>query len=1769
MVEVSTRRVGRLGSVAAVAVAIFLFTLPGVAHASGPFHVTGTVTSQAGGGVQNVSVTATAPGGTTVLFGPASTSTSGSYQLDVSSGTYDFHFDPPSGSGLNPIVSNSVTVTTDQTLNVQLTSPSHVLSGTVRDGAGQPVPSVQMSFQMLSAGSQLTVTTDANGRYSATANAGVYYLTTMSANSGPLGSFSVYNYYGASGLPHYDVTNADLIQDFQLPTTTLAVTVKDGFGVPVANAPVYVYGYRNGYTLMPVNTGDAPGYYPATRSAATNTSGTATLTVFKTSYPAGNICTTVNGNEVCTSATQTINGPSNLLFQSAPQVPPAPTALIAATPTAGAPSLSWSQVSVAASYRVYRNSQLIGTTTSTGFVDSALTVGGSYSYTVTAVSSLNIESPASSAFTVVYTTGPAVSNVAVTPSTITVGRVAVLTATMTDAVAGVAAAEYFEGTDPGEGHGSPMTLAGNTATATLSSTLAVGQHTFTVRGKDSLGNWTRGTLPSVTLTVTLPSLNGRMLNGANEGIAGVRVDLVDPANHQTVIATATSNSAGNYSVSAAPGIYDVIYTPQGDVYQQATKTSVDVTGNNTIDVVLVLVPRTFSGTVKDKYGTAIAGATLTLHNQGGQSPSTTTATDGSFWIQVNQAVYTVSISGSRAAAPLAVIPSSFTLNGGSFDLSQNMNRDFVVPAVNLTFHTKSGLTDASVGVVALAVAVSTSTTLYPGSGAYTGASGYSVTSNASGVATLVVLCGTSYTVTATPLAGSGVVITSFPQSGPVCADTAVELALTADIKQFNGTLVDDSGATIPGATVRLSGPSGTFQAVTAGNGDFSVEAAAGAYSVTVTGSKPSGSSLRLPDSFTFSGGGIDISTGDETRELRIQAAKVDVTAQNSFGTLLPGVSVTVTAVSGSAELYPGGIFTATATSTAVTGTDGIAHLMVLKGLRYTTKATPSAGSGYIVTNRGASPPVTSDTAWTVTLDRDLKSFTGTVRDKHNVPVVGATVRLDGNEADQHYATTTNSVGQFSLQAAPNSSYTLQVNGTRSASPSAYLPDVFALSATTNVTADNVQDVTIDAVELTIIARDDRLVPIPDVSLAFMSAGTHNGFTAVSTTISRTTGSDGRAYLTMLAGTTYTISATPPAGQGYVNTTFNGTSPISQDTTTVIEFQNHIPLTPPDLTAASPTKTAPELHWNSLTSTDHYKIYRDGTEIGTTSTTSFTDTTLTADGRYRYQVSAVNAYGYEGPKSNTVEVVYDTTAPEVGVAAFTTNPKKVGQQSVLHATVTDAGSGPAAGEYFIGATDPGQGNGVAMPFTDGMITATVPANLHPGTYTFHVRVKDVLGTWSAPQTVDLVVTRPAPPTGLTAPSPTNHDPILGWVASPDAVRYYVYRNGVKLTAEPTGTSFTDAGRLDGHDSYYLTAINELGDESDPSNTANVHIDKTAPTISAQVTPTPTAGWNNAVPASVTFTCTDEVGGSGVAMCSLPSSFSEEGIQQVGGIAVDNAGNTRTVSPIPTVKIDLTAPALGLPAWTANPKPAGLTSTATIPAPDPLSGLAAGEYFIDTDPGVGNGIPMTVVGADTLSTTIGTNLTVGVYQIGIRARDTAGNWSQATKTMLVVYDPDIPLGITGKNKNDLVPSLANGDLLPGLTDANQTDAAEYGFTVDHTGATLDPRNDFMLTYNVGTQCHTPHPQNCHSLTMSATGFQWLIIDQTNNSRGRFQGTAAITIDGSTTSNPFTVEGIDGGRLTPSTSDRFTVKIYAPGSDPATATPIYQVSAILATPNSVKVR
>jgi hypothetical protein len=188
--------------------------------------------------------------------------------------------------------------------------------------------------------------------------------------------------------------------------------------------------------------------------------------------------------------------------------------------------------------------------------------------------------------------------------------------------------------------------------------------------------------------------------------------------------------------------------------------------------------------------------------------------------------------------------------------------------------------------------------------------------------------------------------------------------------------------------------------------------------------------------------------------------------------------------------------------------------------------------------------------------------------------------------------------------------------------------------------------------------------------------------------------------------------------------------------------------------------------------------------------------------------------------------------------------------------------------------------------------------------------------------------------------------------------------------------------------------------------------------------------------------------------------------------------------------------------------------------------------------------------------------------MRSKDNAGNWSSPSSDYLVVFDPNGP-GITGR-AHTLVPSLTSGDTLPGLVSSGQTDSATYAFTVGYNSSgLLDSHSDLKFDYITGTNCNKPTASNCHSFHLDATSFAWSVINGTNNSHGLFQGSASLSVDGTTTTNPFRVDGVDGDLLGGGSQDHFLLTVYATGANPNTAAPIYKASGNVGIGNGIKVR
>lgn len=164
--------------------------------------------------------------------------------------------------------------------------------------------------------------------------------------------------------------------------------------------------------------------------------------------------------------------------------------------TTGTPQLSWEASEGASYYNIYRNTdeEPIASVDTLSYEDASALSEGAYSYTVSAVAGDNSESEKSQPVTVkVDRTAPTVSNLAVTPGFILFFGNLNISANATDAVSGIARAEYFIDTDPGQGNATPMTV-NTSGTVSASKNIAFGSlsrgtHSVKVRVQDSAGNW--------------------------------------------------------------------------------------------------------------------------------------------------------------------------------------------------------------------------------------------------------------------------------------------------------------------------------------------------------------------------------------------------------------------------------------------------------------------------------------------------------------------------------------------------------------------------------------------------------------------------------------------------------------------------------------------------------------------------------------------------------------------------------------------------------------------------------------------------------------------------------------------------------------------------------------------------------------------------------------------------------------------------------------------------------------------------------------------------------------------------------------------------------------------------------------------------------------------------------------------------------------------------------------------------------------------------------
>jgi chitodextrinase len=240
-----------------------------------------------------------------------------------------------------------------------------------------------------------------------------------------------------------------------------------------------------------------------------------------------------------------------------------------------------------------------------------------------------------------------------------------------------------------------------------------------------------------------------------------------------------------------------------------------------------------------------------------------------------------------------------------------------------------------------------------------------------------------------------------------------------------------------------------------------------------------------------------------------------------------------------------------------------------------------------------------------------------------------------------------------------------------------------------------------------------------------------------------------------------------------------------------------PSAPTNLSASAVSTSQINLTWTA--STDNlgvagYRIYRGGTQIGTSSTTSYANSGLNANTTYTYTVAAYdaaqNVSAQSQPASATTSAASDTTPPSTptNLAASAVSSSQV---NLTWSASTD-NLGVAGYRIYRGGTQVGTSS--TTSYSDNGLTGST-------TYTYRVAAYDAAQNLSAQSqsasattSAGSDATPPSTPTNLSSSNITSTSARISWTASTDntgVAGYRVMRNGSQIGTS-TATSYNDSG-----------------------------------------------------------------------------------------------------------------------------------------------------------------------------------------------------------------------------------------------------------------------------------------------------------------------------------------------------------------------------------------
>ncbi len=330
------------------------------------------------------------------------------------------------------------------------------------------------------------------------------------------------------------------------------------------------------------------------------------------------------------------------------------------------------------------------------------------------------------------------------------------------------------------------------------------------------------------------------------------------------------------------------------------------------------------------------------------------------------------------------------------------------------------------------------------------------------------------------------------------------------------------------------------------------------------------------------------------------------------------------------------------------------------------------------------------------------------------------------------------------------------------------------------------------------------------------------------------------YIQPLSGTISASATLAPSSANYIT----GIAAFRAATTGT---DTTAPTIPTNLSASGVTTSGVTLAWSASTDSNGvagYHVIRNGTQIGTTASTSYTDSGLTAGTSYTYAVNAFDPTGNTSLQSATLQVTTKSSSSDTTPPSVPANLKSTAATSTsisLAWTASTDNVGVFGYHLFRNGTQ------VASPSGNSYTDTGLAAGT---SYTYAVSAYDAAGNASA-QSASLKVsttgssdtTPPSVPANLKSTATTSSSVSLAWTASTDNVAvagYHLFRNGTQV-ASPSGNSYTDTGLAAATSyTYTVSAYDAAGNASAQSASLKVTTtgssDTTPPSVPANLTST---------------------------------------------------------------------------------------------------------------------------------------------------------------------------------------------------------------------------------------------------------------------------------------------------------------------------------------------